>query len=106
MLGAVKASSLRAAAACRGASGLDRACAQRGSWLLRDGRLVDGLEEGTAIVIPAQEAHIPGRPVLVLRTSIADSLIAEFDDVLERRYSASALPMPLGIPFISPDVKR
>jgi hypothetical protein len=29
VLGAVKAASLRSAAACRGASGLDRACAQR-----------------------------------------------------------------------------
>lgn len=38
VLGAVKASSLRSDAAFRGASDLDRACAQRSSRQLRDGR--------------------------------------------------------------------
>jgi hypothetical protein len=58
VLGAVKASSLRAAAALRGASGLDRACAQLSSWLLRDGRLADGLIEGILIGIPSRSSVV------------------------------------------------
>jgi len=41
VLGAVKAASLRSAAAFRGASGLDRACAQRAYRAFADGRYTD-----------------------------------------------------------------
>jgi hypothetical protein len=36
----------------------------------------------------------------------APHVMAEFDDGLVLRYAATTSPMPHGIPFTSPDVKR
>ena len=81
VLGAVKAASRGSATAFRGASDLDRACAQLVGWHSRDG----------PIVTPDSAAGYGWQDL--------------FDGRFDWRYSAITSLMPYGIPFTSPDVR-
>ena len=85
MLDAVQGSALRSDPADAGPADLDGVCAQ--------------------LAILALTCR-PGRVAAALRTFVMTAVMTVLDDGSGRRYSETTSPMPHGIPFMSPDVKR